>query len=257
VKNIKNVNSRMDLNTNAGTLTSRKQWTVPDLEKFDEVWFNEDAMTNILSFARVRDLGYEIEYDSQADTFTVHTPIKRYIFERSGTNLYYHKPVKSKEVQFVETLQENRNFYTHRQFERAKKARDFYHTMNCPSIPDLLAILRMNLVKNCPITVEDVKIMKNIFGPDIGLLKGKSVRRQPIRSVKDEIYIPRELSERQKYVTIALDGMTVNGTKFLTTSTNIQNYFTIILYENSYDKARYRSCSHYWKQARNAYWFKN
>ena len=163
VENIKDVKSRMDLNTNAGTLTSRKQCTVPDFEKFDEVWFNEDAMTNILSFARVRDLGYEIEYDSQADTFTVHTPIKRYIFERSGTNLYYHKPVKSKEVQFVETLQENRNFYTHRQFERAKKARDFYHTMNCPSIPDLLALLRMNLVKNCPITVEDLKIMKNIF----------------------------------------------------------------------------------------------
>jgi len=131
VKNIKNVKSRMDLNTNAGTLTSRQQCTVPDFEKFDEVWVNEDTMTNILSFAKVRDLGYEIEYDSQADTFTVLTPTKKYIFERSGTNLYYYKPEndgmctvrsQAKEVQFVETLQENRNFYTHRQFKRAKKA---------------------------------------------------------------------------------------------------------------------------------------
>ena len=217
VQNIKNVKTRMDLNTNAGTLSSRQQCTVPDFENFKEVWFNEKAMTNILSFAKVRDLGYTIEYDSVADTFTVDTPSKKYIFERSGTNLYYFIPDKPKEVQFVETLQENKIFYTSRQFERAKEARDFYHAMNCPSIPDLLGILRMNLVKNCPITLEDVKIMKNIFGPDIGVLKGKSVRRKPVKSIKDEISVPRELTQRQKYVTVALDGITVNSTKFLTT----------------------------------------
>ena len=217
VKNIKKVKKEMYLNTNAGTLRSNKQCTIPYFENLDEVWYNEKAMTNILSFARVRDLGYKIEYDSEDDTFTVNTPSKKYIFERSGTNLYYYIPDKPKEVQFVETLQENKNFYTSRQFERAKKARDFYHAMNCPSIPDLLAILRMNLVKDCPITLEDVKIMKNIFGPDIGVLKGKSVRRKPIKSIKDEISVPRELTQRQKYITVALDGITVNSMKFLTT----------------------------------------
>ena len=50
------VNTRMDLNTNAGTLTSRQQCTVPDFKNFKVVWFNEKAMTNILSFAKVRDL---------------------------------------------------------------------------------------------------------------------------------------------------------------------------------------------------------
>ena len=69
------VNTRMDLNTNAGTLSSRQQCTVLDFENFKEVWF-KNAMTNILSFAR-RDLGYTIEYDSVADTFTVDTPSKK------------------------------------------------------------------------------------------------------------------------------------------------------------------------------------
>ena len=37
VKNTKNVKTRMDLNTNAVTLSSRQQCTVPDFKNFKEV----------------------------------------------------------------------------------------------------------------------------------------------------------------------------------------------------------------------------
>jgi hypothetical protein len=39
-------------------------------------------------------------------------------------------------------------------------------------INDLKAIIWMNLIKNNPVTTEDIKITKKIFGPDIPSLKG-------------------------------------------------------------------------------------
>ena len=71
------------------------------------------------------------------------------------------------------------------QIARAKEARNNYHAMGTPSIPDLLAMMRMNLVKNCPITTDDVRLAEKIFGPDIGTIKGKMVRRKPLPVVKD------------------------------------------------------------------------
>ena len=117
----------------------------------------------------------------------------------------------------MNTVEENKTFYTERQVAQAKKAREFYHSMGCPSIPDLMAILRMNLVKNNPVTVEDVKLAEKIFGPDISTLKGKTTRRKPLPVVEDHIAIPRELVQAQQHVTLDVDGLTVNSLKFFTT----------------------------------------
>jgi len=114
---------------------------------------------------------------------------------------------------FVTTVEENKKFYSERQYEQAKRARDFYHAMGTPSIKDLLAALRMNLIKNNPVTLEHVKLAEKIFGPDIGTLKGKSTRRKPLPVVEDYIEIPKELSEAQRDVVLAMDGITVNSLK--------------------------------------------
>jgi hypothetical protein len=42
----------------------------------------------------------------------------------------------------------------------------------------------MNLINNCPITIEDIKIAEDIYGPDIAVLKRKTVRKKPIQVKK-------------------------------------------------------------------------
>ena len=37
-------------------------------------------------------------------------------------------------------------------------------------------VLHQNLIKNCPVMVEDVTIAEKIYGPDISALKGKGTR---------------------------------------------------------------------------------
>ena len=117
----------------------------------------------------------------------------------------------------VNTVKENRNFYTERQFERAKRARDLYHAIGTPSINDFKAILRMNTIGDNPVTTKDIVLAEKIFGPDIGQLKGKSTRPRPIPVVEDTIEIPKMLIKSQQNVILCIDGMNVNGLTFLTT----------------------------------------
>ena len=117
----------------------------------------------------------------------------------------------------METIDENKKFFTKEQFKKAKRARDFMHATGSATTNDLLALMRMNLVTNCPITLDDVKLMEAIFGPDAASIKGRTTRETPDPVTRDLIHIPSELIQAQRYVTIDLDGLSVNGIKFLTT----------------------------------------
>ena len=218
VNNIRmSTNGSMHLATNGGSMVTNMK---ADLPEWGEVWFNEKAITNIFSYAEMADR-YRITYDSEKeDAFIVHLPDKTVRFERIGMNLYVFKPttrIRAENAQMLNTLEENKTFYTERQFQRAKRARDLFHALGTPSINDFKAIIRMNTINNNPVTTDDIKIAEKLFGPDIGTLKGKTTRRKPLPVVNDYIEIPKELIQAQREVTLCMDGMKVNGQSFLTT----------------------------------------
>jgi hypothetical protein len=80
------------------------------------------------------------------------------------------------ESHLINTVKENRAGYTQRQFEQAKKARELYHIVGTPTIETFKMLLKMNAIRNCPVTTEDVNIAEKIFGPDMSSLKGKLTR---------------------------------------------------------------------------------
>ena len=177
----------MFLSTNSGLLVTKKKADVPE---WGEVWYNAKAITNIFSFAKMAGW-YKITYDSDnGDFFLVHLSNDRVIcFQRLSNNLYAYKPERKvpqrTRLQLLNTMDENKSFYTQRQFDQAKRARDLYHALGTPSIEDFKAMLRMNTVANNPVTTEDVKIAEQIFGNNIGALKGKTTRRKPLPVVSD------------------------------------------------------------------------
>ena len=65
------------------------------------------------------------------------------------------------------------------------------HTLGFPSEKDFGNMVRSNIIVNCPVTFEDVKNAKFIFGPDVTSLKGKLVNRKPTSIVTDYVEIPR------------------------------------------------------------------
>jgi hypothetical protein len=90
-----------------------------------------------------------------------------------------------KKVQFLETVDENKKFYTKRQFQRAKRACKLLYSLGYPSINDMKAIIWMNAIKNNPVTTEDVNIAEKIFGPDVATLKGKTTHHAPVPAIED------------------------------------------------------------------------
>jgi hypothetical protein len=81
--------------------------------------------------------------------------------------------------QFINTVKENKKFYTMQQFERAKKAKELYHTLGNP-LRDFKTFLHMNFIKINPIKLKGVKIAENIFGPKIGSFESKILQEKSL-----------------------------------------------------------------------------
>eukprot|EP00980_Cylindrotheca_fusiformis_P012484 scaffold3071_cov84-Cylindrotheca_fusiformis.AAC.2 len=89
--------------------------------------------------------------------------------------------------------------------------------MGAPTVDNLKMLIRQNLVKNCPITIDDVKLAEKIFGPDIPTIKGKSTRPRPQAVIDDYIEIPEELTMHHQDLVMCMDIMFINQCAFLTT----------------------------------------
>jgi hypothetical protein len=65
-----------------------------------------------------------------------------------------------------------------------------------PTIESFKALIKMNAIKNCPVTTEDVNIAEKIFGTNMSSLRGKSTRRKSTPVREDSIEIPAESRDR-------------------------------------------------------------
>ena len=141
----------------------------------------------------------------------------------------------------VSTVAENRSNYTTQQFERAKEARKLYHNIGAPTIENFKYILKGNMIQNCPVTVEDVKIAEDIWGKDISYLKGKTTRSRPPVVKSDLIEIPKELKAKGYLVTMRIDTIYINGIGFLTSIGYPMYYRKCSYVEDTTEDEFYRS----------------
>jgi len=65
-------------------------------------------------------------------------------------------------------------FFETRTTRKSQKARVLYHTLGTPSLDDLKAMIRMNLIKNNSVTTEDINLAAKVYGPDVATIKGKT-----------------------------------------------------------------------------------
>jgi transposase InsO family protein len=77
----------------------------------------------------------------------------------------------------INTVADNRSSYTNRAYSRAILARKIQRTIGRPSTKQYISIVERNLLPNCPVTRDDIIAAEKIFGPDVGSLKGKTVRK--------------------------------------------------------------------------------
>ena len=117
----------------------------------------------------------------------------------------------------VETVKDNKKFYTKREFDKAQRARTLMKSLGFPTTDDLRSIIRMNSIMNNPVTLQDVDLADRIFGKDAAYLKGKSTRKKSPVAVDHTIEVPKELYEHQNSVDLCIDAVFINGQPFLST----------------------------------------
>ena len=90
------------------------------------------------------------------------------------------------------------------------------HDLGAPSYADMKKFLRMNLCRKCPVNSEDVDLAMKIFGKDVAVLKGKSVKpKPPVVGKEDVIDLPSEL--KIEMVELVIDVIYISTEAFLHT----------------------------------------
>ena len=61
------------------------------------------------------------------------------------------------------TVDKNKYFFTHQQYERAKRARELYHALSTPSPKEFKQMIMMNAIANNLVTTENIELAQQIL----------------------------------------------------------------------------------------------
>jgi hypothetical protein len=142
---IKVTRTPVSMTTNAGTKKIKVKATIPG---FGSTWYDPNQIANIYGFSHMANR-HQITYDSdKEDALLVHSHSGIIKFERTMDGIYVYRPTNifkdkvaslkrqtllTAMTNLISTVKENSNGYTQRQFESAKRARQLYHIVGCPT----------------------------------------------------------------------------------------------------------------------------
>lgn len=184
---------------------------------FGNVMFSERSMGNILSFGNVVDDCYRVTYMKNGDMFLIQPTSESdtYVFQRDkDQNIYIcdtHNVLTSVPMG-VNTVAENMNKYTRREIRKALKAREYLKNSDYMSAGQLINCINRGKIKNCEVSAQDVLRSIDIWGKDLGNLKGKTTARK-LRGVENT-KLERTLSVAANQ-DMHIDLMFVNGVPYM------------------------------------------
>eukprot|EP00978_Attheya_sp_CCMP212_P004566 scaffold9975_cov51-Attheya_sp.AAC.2 len=210
--NIRPSKTSMDIHCNAGVTSTNL--IGGDLPGYGTVCYHPKGIADILSLSKVKNHGNHVTHDSDdRNEFRVHKPDGEVrVFSESKCGLYFMDASASEtENLFVNTVER----IARRDYSQAVLARKIQKTIGHPSTRTFINIVENKLLKNCPITTRDIKIAEEIFGPDVGILKGKTVRRSTERVVIGTVDIPLSIMTHYRDIVLGGDILFVNKLPFL------------------------------------------
>jgi hypothetical protein len=191
-------------------------------------WCDPKSIANILSLKHVTKK-YHVAFDSKNGVLLVVTKPDgtMFKFKQSPGGLYFLDTDRKSTV-MVNTIAKNTGRYTNDDYLKAVCARELQIMIGQPpNTKHFIQIVTSNHLPNCPVTRADIVAAEHIFRPDVGSLKGKTVRRQPhLAKPIIEPLRPKIMSGYHN-VTLAADVMYVNGIPMLVTISQNIHFATI------------------------------
>jgi hypothetical protein len=140
---------------------------------------------------------------------------------------YYDAADDQRGLVFINTVAETRGKYSNDDFQRAVQARKIQALIGRPSVRDYIKIIENGHLPNCPITREDIIAAEDIFGPDVGCLKGKTTRRTSPKVSNEQHGVPGSILSWYKQVMLCVDIMHVNKIPFVVTISKHIHFGTV------------------------------
>ena len=220
LKNIRRAKTNMFIHCTAGVAKTN---LIGDLPGYGTVWYHPNGIANILSLSKVKEK-YLVTFDSdQNNQFIVHrNDGTQRVFQQSPRGLYFldtslapHPTAGTNGTVLITTVADKANSFSNADYAQAVLARKIQKIIGQRTTRAFIYFIENNLLPNCPVNRRDVLRAELIFGPNIGALKGKIVRRQPPRVQVDEVTVPPTVQQHCQDVTLACDIMYVNKIPFL------------------------------------------
>ena len=127
---------------------------------------------------------------------------------------------------FITTVADKADQYTHIAIQHARAARRFQNIIMRPGARQLIDMAVSHL-KGCPLTKADVKAAEDIYGPNLGALKGKTVARPNPHVPAGVDHVPTSIMSVHRSVTLTIDVMFINKVAFLITMSRNLKFGTV------------------------------
>lgn len=195
------------LNTNGGVLTANH---IGDLPGFGVVWYCPHSLANILSLSQVKKV-CRVRMDSSNETAFLVTKHDGKVvkFDEDDTGLHYLNTKNKNELEdycFVLTVQGQKEKFTRRELLQAERAERVYRLIGRPPHKQFLKIISSNVLKNCPVSVEDAKRAHFIWGPDKAYIRGVKTRQKPLHVVDfHPVFLPDDVLDMHRNTTLCVD----------------------------------------------------
>jgi hypothetical protein len=94
-------------------------------------------------------------------------------------------------------------------------ARKIQNILMFPGVRAYAKFANSQLIANCPISRADIAAAERIFGPNLGVLKGKTTKQTSIPVGGHIEGVPPSIMEQHQRIVLAMDIMFVNKIPFL------------------------------------------
>ena len=195
------------------------------------VWYNSDGGANIMSMYNISQQ-YHLSMNTQkANAILMHHNNGNVtVFTPSENGLYKHALTNNESISglwsCIQTVAERKDHYTQCEIEAANLAHHFHNIIMRPSNCELMDVL-IDHINNCPITRHAIHIVKDIYGPNLGSFKGKTIHCTLPHMPSGVDPVPSQLLKRHPGLTITVDVFFINNIPFLLSMSRGLKFMTI------------------------------
>ena len=230
VSDIHEVDTTMHIHSTGGVSVTRKMGHLGNY--LTPVWYLPDGNANILSLRDVT-RHYRVTMDTAVENAIIlhGADPRQHRFIPSGKGLYKREHTMDPTANnpcwlFVTTIQDQANCYTRQAYQHAQAVWRLQNINMHPASRHMSDIAISHL-RNCPFTKDDIRAADDIFGPNLGSLKGKTVwcPSKHVQAVTSGV--PHSILKHHQEVVLSMDIMFVKKIPFLVTSSRNLRFSTV------------------------------